>query len=590
MTTCPACKSLVQEQCEGESVPDTHLFKSLRVSVFVLIILWIIVVWVVNPIGEFMVNDDWSFVRALETLVFQGRIGSTGWGPTGAPGGPALIAHLSWGRLFTYLFGYSMTTLRLSVLVVGILGSLVLLVLLRSSGASPRMSMWGVLTVVFSPLFLPLCFSFMTDTTFASLAVFSVLLLHIGVKDKNCALIVLGLVVALGSILTRQIGIVLPVGFVAACWIHPEGRELGFWKMLVLAVCVAVIPWFIYECALFLIGSTPITEHQVIQNVSVQFHHKGLAGFLNLMGYRLFFALIYFGFLVSPVVALRYREFLQYRSFRFFCVVWGAGVVLFQVALILDFIHPPIFFWPNTLFNFGVGPVLLKDTYVLGIKRIITIPATLYYLMVSWSVLSLAGCLILAISTFVRIVRLFTTKDPGTISFLTVFSFSSGWTYVGIILLTGFHDRYLLPLCVLGIIWIVSDARRAEVLSFSPLKMAPSWIPLVAMAVFTVLSLHDFMNLKRSQSMALDYLMQEKKADPCHIDGGFEFNGYHCNSQSFHPRPGLSWWWVDREDFVVTLGPLPGYRVIRTYPFHRYLGANGAIHVLEPGPIEFWRE
>jgi hypothetical protein len=82
--------------------------------------------------------------------------------------------------------------------------------------------------------------------------------------------------------------------------------------------------------------------------------------------------------------------------------------------------------------------------------------------------------------------------------------------------------------------------------------------------------------------MALDYLVKEKRVDPCHIDGGFEFNGYHCNGKPFHRRPGLSWWWVHQEDFVVTLGPLPGYRVIRTYPFNRYMGWAGAVHVLEP--------
>lgn len=582
MTDCPTGSTMLQEQYEGESVPDTGLFMSLRMSLSVLISLWIIVIWIVNPVGEFMVNDDWAFISALERLVFEGRMGSTGWGPGDAPGGPALIAHLSWGRLFTYLFGHSITNLRISVLVMGILGSVILLVLLRSSGASPRMSLWGVLTLVFCPLFLPLCFSFMTDATFLSLAVFSVLLLHIGVENKKCALVVFGLLAALGSILIRQIGIVIPAGFVIACRLHPKGKELGNWKMLILAVCVAVIPWLLYECTLFLIGSTPITEHQVVKNVSSQFHLKGLLGFVNLMGYRTVFALLYWGFLVSPVVALRYREFLQFRSFRYFGIALAGGTVLFEIALILGIVHPPVFFWPNTITDFGVGPVLLKDTYLLDIKRGITIPATLYYLLVSWSVLSLAGSLILTISAFTRIGRLFGAKGTVEISFLTVFILAAGWLYLGIILLTGFHDRYLLFLCMVGIVWVLSDAPRTDGLFFQPLKLAPSWIPLLAIAVFTVLSLHDFMELKRAQSMALDYLVKEKKVDPCHVDGGFEFNGYHCDGKPFRRQSGLSWWWVHQEDFVVTLGPLPGYRVVRTYPFNRYMGRDGAIHVLQP--------
>jgi hypothetical protein len=75
-----------------------------------------------------MVNDDWAFVKALETLAFEGRMPTTGWGPSWAPGGPSLIVHLLWGHLFTFLGGFSITILRISVLTLGILGSCALLV------------------------------------------------------------------------------------------------------------------------------------------------------------------------------------------------------------------------------------------------------------------------------------------------------------------------------------------------------------------------------------------------------------------------------------------------------------------------------
>ncbi|MDQ7785697.1 MAG: glycosyltransferase family 39 protein [Desulfomonilaceae bacterium] len=571
-----------QEYCEREPGAHAGLFASSRVPLLVLIGVWMVVIPIVNPIGEFMVNDDWAFIRSLENLVFNGTMGSTGWGPAGAPGGPSLITHLSWGRLFTHLFGHSITTLRVSVIVIGILGSLALLVLLRSSGASPWTSLWGVLTLVFCPLFLPLCFSFMTDATFASLAVASVLLLNRGVCKKNHALIVFGLLIALGSILTRQIGIVLPLGFVLACWIHPQGRALGRGKILVFSASLVVMPWLLYECVLFFIGSTPITDHQVVQSVMVRYNSEGLIGFVQLIGHRLLFIVLYFGFFVSPVVAVRYREFLRFRSFRYFCVAWATCLALVQAALILGLIDPPIFLWRNTVTDFGVGPVLLKDTYVLGIARGLTVPKTLYYLLAGWGVLSAAGCLILMVSSFTRIVRVPATEDSAVIGFLTVFSLLTGLLYLGIILVTGFHDRYLLPLIMLGIVWIISDAPRTHDVPCNPVRYAPCLVPLTAIALFTVLSLHDFTELKRAQSLALDYLMKDKKVDPCHVDGGFEFNGYHCYREPFQPRPGLSWWWVDKEDFIVTLGPLPGYRVVETFPFKRYIGGDAAIHVLEP--------
>jgi hypothetical protein len=90
------------------------------------------------------------------------------------------------------------------------------------------------------------------------------------------------------------------------------------------------------------------------------------------------------------------------------------------------------------------------------------------------------------------------------------------------------------------------------------------------------------MEMKRSEKKAQDYLVHQLKVEPCDIDGGLEFNGYHCYSPDFRPKKGLSWWWVHKEDYLLTLGDLPGYRLIRTFPFIRYLGPDGAVFVLKP--------
>jgi hypothetical protein len=88
--------------------------------------------------------------------------------------------------------------------------------------------------------------------------------------------------------------------------------------------------------------------------------------------------------------------------------------------------------------------------------------------------------------------------------------------------------------------------------------------------------------MKRGLKKAHDYALQKLRVNPCSLDGGFEFNGYYCYRNDFHPGAGLSWWWVSREDYLITLGPLPGYRVLRIFPFQRYCGPPGAIHLLQP--------
>ena len=94
--------------------------------------IWTAIIFIVNPVGEFMVNDDWAFVRCLESLMREGRLETTGHGPSNAPGGPALITHLLWGLAFVKTAGFSLTVLRVSVLTLG-----VPCIICRISPASP---------------------------------------------------------------------------------------------------------------------------------------------------------------------------------------------------------------------------------------------------------------------------------------------------------------------------------------------------------------------------------------------------------------------------------------------------------------------
>jgi hypothetical protein len=51
------------------------------------------------------VVDDWSYARAVQSLIQNGRLELTGF--TSMP----LIAHVFWGALFCFPFGFSFTAL-----------------------------------------------------------------------------------------------------------------------------------------------------------------------------------------------------------------------------------------------------------------------------------------------------------------------------------------------------------------------------------------------------------------------------------------------------------------------------------------------
>jgi len=83
---------------------------------FLLILLWIVIEVLVNPVGEFPVHDDWVYARTVHTLVTQGRYELCGYQTV------TLLAQALWGTLFVLCFGFSMTVLRFSVIVIGGLG------------------------------------------------------------------------------------------------------------------------------------------------------------------------------------------------------------------------------------------------------------------------------------------------------------------------------------------------------------------------------------------------------------------------------------------------------------------------------------
>jgi hypothetical protein len=89
--------------------------------------------------------------------------------------------------------------------------------------------------------------------------------------------------------------------------------------------------------------------------------------------------------------------------------------------------------------------------------------------------------------------------------------------------------------------------------------------------IFTIGATHDFLSWNRVRWQALNNLMQESQISPNYIDGGFEFNGWYLYNSKYQGSPDKSWWWVDKDDYIISFGLLPGYKEIKRYPFSRWL-------------------
>ncbi len=551
---------------------------SLLFSISTLLLIWAGIIVFIDPTGEFMVNDDWSFTSIVEALLQGKEVGATGWGE----GGPSVFSHIGWGVLFSSIFGYSTTMLRLSVLVLAVIGSSALLLLLHQMGYRPWMAFLVVLVLLFNPLFLSQSFSYMTDITFTSLLLVSLLFLHMGIDRGRQSLFVFGLFFALLAILTRQIGLVIPLALIFTYLLIPTVKPFGKKRAILLTVFITIVPWLCYELFLSLSGSTPVTSHPVVHKIFTFPQNKGFPGYIIFLFTQATTIIMYTAFLVSPLLMLRAYHILKTELMRKIFLILVCLFFFFEMSIIGGVIDPPVGFHQNVLFNFGIGPILLKDIYLLGIQRTVSLPQPIFYLLAFGALL----CSIVLLRLLFRSIHQWFTpyrdNQNNSIHFTSAFGLTAALIYSGIIVLTGFHDRYLIPVCCLVIIWLAAQSKTdAPRGALGPLLVSISL--LLLFATFSVLGVKDFMTTKRSLSAAHHYILNTLKIDPCDIDGGFEFNGYYCsnkNSRNFDKN--LSWWWVEKEKYLVALGPLHGYRVVETFPFSRSIGNDGAIHILKP--------
>jgi len=114
-------------------------------------------VMLTKPFAEIGICDDWSYVWSARVLADTGHIVYNGWGAM------MLGWQLYLGALAIKLFGFSFLAPRFTVLAVAMVCSAVMQRIFVRVGATETTASLATLSLIFSPLFLPLTMNFMTD-------------------------------------------------------------------------------------------------------------------------------------------------------------------------------------------------------------------------------------------------------------------------------------------------------------------------------------------------------------------------------------------------------------------------------------------
>jgi hypothetical protein len=482
--------------------------------------IWGLLALLIDPKGEFPLNDDWAHALPVKALVETGSIRMTDWNCV------SLIALMGWGALFCWPAGFSFTALRISTVVLGMVGLVGFYLLLRRFGASRALAAIGVFVLGANPCYLGLSYTFMTDIPFLTLTIVAVLLLVRGLDEGRDLDLWLGLGVGLLAVFVRQLALAIFLGFLVA---YPFRRGLGRRWVLqaLLPTVVAFVALKLFERAMIAIDQLPTSYYKFNDALSASLTALAHArlGVLKLPLSRSFELVMYLGLFQFPFLMILWPTFYGRLSGRgrVILLAWIATftVPVTGVLLAINHLMPLL---GNIVYNLGIGAQSLAGEWPVGLPRWIMVIVT--------TASALGGAIALA-SLFELVRSMWVARsEPAAISARWRLIFVAAVCIISFgppaFAFSTLFDRYLLGLLPLAMLLVLEGMGRRSV-RLQPLPTAAALALMAGVLVFSVGATHDYLAWNRIRWAAGDYLRKERGVGLDDLDGGWEFNNYFPN-------------------------------------------------------------
>ncbi len=556
-------------------------FAAAAAAIVVLGLTFLLAVFVVDPSGEFPLNDDWSFAHTARILFDRHDWRPLGWA------GMTLISQSSLGALTCSLSSCSFEHLRTATLIVGFALLLGSFALFRTVGGSMLGSVLSSVVTVFNPVMYGLLYTFMTDIAFEAMLLVSFYLCVLSLKSRDYrAILLAGLAIAWAT-LCRQLGVSVAIAFLL---VYPLASGEAWPRRLVKASTpffISAVTLVVFERWMRETGRLPALYDTKVQDLLAALEAPVAA--LAKAVLNLILAALYFGFLCCPVLLVD-SHIAGRDGIRRVLSRPPGRVALYVTLAALVFMVKHQAMMPllgNVLDKRGIGPFTLRDTYILQSDSVPELPA-LYWTTITLLGLVGAWALVYRVTTIGGAFRPRHGAEPAPGNLVGSFALVTVLIYLLPVLPGDMYDRYLgavVPLvCV--VILASQPARQRGVPTLGT-GLACGTAGFLVLS--SVLATHDYLSWNRARWHAIDELESRRDADAGTLDGGFEYNGDRSYDPAYVADPSKSWWWVKRDDMMITFGPLPGLEVVARYPYPVFFPVSERfIYVLRraarPGP------
>ncbi|HEX9986876.1 MAG TPA: glycosyltransferase family 39 protein [Chloroflexia bacterium] len=544
---------------------------------------FLVVLLVISPQHDFPITDDWAYAQSVRDLL-AGALHPHEW--TQALG----LTHVLWGSLFVLLFGFSFTTLTLSILALSAVTLVTFYVLLRKLRLRPHTSLFGAAVLGFNPLFFHLSYTYMTDVTFLACLMLAALCFVCALDTTHAAwdglvvmrmegrgnsqswrgidarwLVACSIFIAL-SYLTRQFGALFLVAAIAyLLW----ARRLTWRAALALAAIpvVSIVSYMVWERQF----PVPLINfYQVVVDTQ-----ESLANPLRYLAEQ---SLLLSWVLTTPSLCL-------------LPLVWRPRRVLLVIPFLLVLMAFQIYTtrYYGTMFpRYGslvdVGGFNMLDYTVAPILN-----------QGIWLIAGVVAALVLAFYLAACAERTYgwarsaasrREVEPDAMLYILAFLM----TCVVFLLPTGLFDRYMLPVVVILMIPALRhiDAPPGR----PPLDEAPvpsrnvmrdlawRWALLLLLALFSLVGQRDYMDHATVRWGAAESLVAQG-VEPRYIEAGYEWAGWHLLERGVeiiratYPQPyrrlPLPSNLIADPRYLISDLPRAGYTEVESFPYRSWL-------------------
>jgi 4-amino-4-deoxy-L-arabinose transferase-like glycosyltransferase len=525
--------------------------------------LWCVSLAVVRPLGDFPLNDDW--VYGLIVKHFLGIVHHVSvWGS------PTSITNALWGSLFCIPVGFSFNALRLSTLILSLLGVFGTYFLMRELHQPRWLALTAALVLAFNPIYYALSNTFMTDVPFTAIAVAAALFLVRNLRSASDLDLLIGTTLAVAATLSRQMAISIPMAFAVTLVLKRGMTRRNMLRAatpLVLCLGTLLVFWQWLSARGFRLGTGAVNNVRELPQMLTK-PHELIFSFVQ----NTYVALLYLGWFLMPVLVFAVASTLRSdRKKSTAILITSIGLLAVMCARFACRDH--FFVMPlsnNIIVKSGIGPLTLRDAFILGLKHVHELPHDFWRVV---TVIGLLGAAFLSTAIGVSVFNLAPRLRPGKMGdneAARTFLLLSVAIYLLPLLVGGYFDRYLIfavPFLAASIPSYAPGPPRAS----TTVSRFAAAVFLIASCLFAVLGTKDYLAWNRVRWEALDELIGTGTAKVEEIDGGYEFNGLYLYNSDYKGDSTKSWWWVQGDTYQIAFGDVPGYRVIKEYNYRHWM-------------------